>query len=81
MEVMQQGATPLWEVFDVEDIPGFTSFGGTNRIKRVHFHVLGARDSYVDVDAKDFTAAGVAAAVETAVSHIIDVSQLKGQMY
>jgi hypothetical protein len=80
-QVPGAGNTPLWEVYKVEDVFGPASLGSSNRTKRVYFHVLGAEDSYVDMALPDFTAPKVAAAIEAHVGHIIDVSQLKGQMF
>lgn len=78
---MAQGQTPLWEVTSVEDTFGPTSVGGSNRIKRVNFTILGAGTSYVDIPVSQFNAAYVAAQIEAHVADTIDVMQLKGQSY
>ena len=77
----EPGQTILWQPFKVEDTFGPTSLGGSNRIKRVWFHILGADDSYVDIPVANFDAAHVAAAIEQHVSSTIDVLQLKGQAF
>lgn len=69
---------PLYEVYDIEDTFGPTSLGGSNRIKRVLFHVAGAQDSYVDVPFSQFNAATVAQMIEDHVMAIMDVRVLKG---
>lgn len=81
MTTAVDGTTPLWEVTSVEDTYGPTSIGGSNRIKRVNFKLMDGSTSYVDVPFADFTAAKVAAAIETHVAHTIDVLQLKGQTF
>lgn len=72
---------PMWEVYKVEDTYGPTSLGGSNRIKRVYFHVLGSSDSYIDVPFAEFNAANVAQLIDQHVANIIDVHMLKGQTY
>ena len=71
----------MWQVYEIEDTYGATSFGGDNRIKRVRFHVLGAQDSFVDIPYAQFNATNVAKTIEDHVLHIVDVLQLKGQVY
>ena len=72
---------PIYEVFDIEDTYGPTSLGGSNRIKRVSFHVLGAQDSYVDIPFAQFNAANVARLIEEHVQDIVDVRTLKGPVF
>lgn len=81
MTGQQSGPPPLWEVFAVEDTFGPTSLGGNNRVKRIHFHILGAADSYIDVPIAQFNAANVSALIEDHVAHTVDVMTLKGQAY
>lgn len=80
MSTQMSGGTeqPLYEVYDIEDTYGPTSLGGSNRIKRVLFHVVGAQDSYVDIPFSMFNAPYVAAQIEKHVQDIIDVRILKG---
>lgn len=72
---------PLWEPYKVTDEFGPVSIGGSNRIKRVWYHMLGAEDSYVDIPFAEFNAQNVAKAIEQHVGNTIDVLQLKGQSY
>lgn len=69
---------PLYEVFDIESTFGPTSLAGSNRIMRVHFHVLGMQDQYVDIPFAQFNAQTVTGKVEELVMHLIDVRTLKG---
>lgn len=77
----QGGQTPLWNVTRIEDQFGPVSVGGSNRIKRVYFQIMGGNQTYVDVPFSSFNAATVAAAIETHVADVGDVLQLKGQSY
>lgn len=69
---------PLYEVYDIEPTFGPTSLGGSNRIMRVHFHVKGMQDQYVDIPYAQFNAQKVAGAIEDLVMHLIDVRTLTG---
>lgn len=71
----------MWEVFDVQDTFGPTSLSGDNRVKRVLFHVAGAKDSYVDVPVSEFNAKRVAELIDAHVLHTVDVLTLKGPIY
>lgn len=77
-DMTQGGDAPLYEVYDIESTFGPTSLGGSNRIMRVHFHVLGMQDQYVDIPYAQFNAQAVTAKVEELVMHLIDVRSLKG---
>lgn len=76
-----QEQTPVWTVTRIEDSYGPTSFGGSNRVKRVYFRLMDGTESYVDVPFSDFTVAKVAAAIETHVMEMINVLDLKGQSF
>lgn len=80
MTMQEQGGQPqhLWEVFKVEDAFGPVSLGGSNRIKRVWFHIYGMEDSYVELPLADFMDTGkVAAAINGHVEALINAHTLK----
>lgn len=75
---LQQGGRPIWSVFKIEDAFGPVTLGGSNRVKRVWFHIVGMPDDYVDVPIDSFIDSGkLAAAIQQHVDALISAITLK----
>lgn len=75
------GQRPAWEVTSVEDWPGPTSLGGSNRMKRVHYRMANGDESFVDVAYKDGWVGQANILIDQAVMDHIDALNLKASQY